>query len=62
MGNQQPSLEQRKVQRLSREGVGRKRLASEVVGSTKVDEDIVCAHAERLRCEMHANGVASITY
>ena len=32
LGNQQPSREQRKVQRLSREGVRRKRLAVEVEG------------------------------
>lgn len=40
MGNQQLSSEQEKAQRLSREGVDRKRLAVEVVGIRK-DEDIV---------------------
>ena len=40
MDNQQPSPEQGKVQRLSRKGVGRKRLALEVV-SVRKDEDIV---------------------
>ncbi len=41
MGNQQPSPEQGKVQRLSRKGVGRKRLVPEVVAARKGD-DIVC--------------------
>ena len=41
MGNQQPSLEKRKVQRLSRKGVHRKRLAVEVVRPFYKGEDIV---------------------
>ena len=40
MGDQQPSREERKVQRLSREGVGRKRMEVEMAGVRK-DEDIV---------------------
>ena len=42
MGNQQPSLEKRKVQRLERKFVDRKRLAVPSGGHLVIDEDIVC--------------------
>ena len=44
MDNQQPILEQGKVQRLSRKRVGFKRIRSG--GHPKKDEDIVCAYAK----------------
>ena len=56
MDNQQPSSEQEKVQRLSRERVGRE---VEAVGIRK-DEDIVCALRKRKDVLMYKQSVANL--
>ena len=58
MDNQQPSLEQRKVQRLTPEGV-QDTSVFEMVGIRK-DEDIVCALRKRKDVLMYKQSVATL--
>ena len=60
IGNQQPNLEERKVQRLSPlRRVGYKRLIPEVVCPNDLGEDIVCACRKLQDCVCSKPGVAS---